>query len=70
MLRDEIGDELLDDPPQRDEAAIRAMLEQSRGDVAEGCVVPMEALLERMRAAAERLQREQDTNARPGTPHA
>lgn len=52
------GDAYLDDPPPRDEAAIRARLEQSRRDITDGRVVPMEPVLERMRAVAERLRRE------------
>ena len=43
-------------PPVRDEASIRAMLQRSRRDIAAGRVVAMEPVLERMRAAADRVR--------------
>ena len=47
------GDEAHDLPPARDETAIRAMPEQSRRDIAEGRIVPLAPVLDRMRAAAD-----------------
>ena len=50
--------EMQDEPPQKSEAAIRAMLEESRLAIAEGRTVPLAPVLERMRATAERVRRE------------
>ena len=47
-----------DEPPRRSETAIRAMLEQSRRDIAEGRTAPLAAVLDRMRATAERIRHE------------
>jgi len=41
-----------DDPPSQGEAAIRAMLEQSRREIAAGQTVPMAPVLARMREMA------------------
>jgi hypothetical protein len=45
-----------DNPPNRDEAAIREMLEQSRRDISEGRIVPLAPVLARMRATAKRVR--------------
>ena len=49
-----LDDDGLGEPPARDEASIRAMLEQSRRDILAGRVVALEPVLERMRAMIER----------------
>jgi hypothetical protein len=41
---------------QPDEAEVRAVLEQSRRDIAEGCTVPLAPVLDHMRATAERIR--------------
>jgi hypothetical protein len=43
-------------PQQPNEADVRAMLEQSRRDIAAGRTVPLPSVLDRMRAAAERIR--------------
>jgi len=50
--------DMQDEPPQKNEAAIRAMLEESRRDIAQGRTVPLAPVLEQMRATAERVRRE------------
>lgn len=45
-----------DGPVPPDETAIRAMLEQSRRDIAEGRVRPLGPMLDRMRAAAHEVR--------------
>ena len=52
------------DPTRFDEAAIRAVLEQSRRDIAEGRTVPLEPVLDRMRATAKRIRRERAASAK------
>ncbi len=49
-------DDAQDEAPQRSEAALRAVLEQSRRDIAEGRTVPLSAVLDRMRTVAERIR--------------
>jgi hypothetical protein len=51
-------------PPNTDEAAIRAMLDQSRRDIAEGRVAPLGPVLDRLRGAAVSIRR--DRTGKPG----
>lgn len=53
---DKIEDVAADGPVPPDETAIRAMLEQSRRDIAEGRVRPLGPMLDRMRAAAHEVR--------------
>lgn len=71
---DNLNDPLLDNDasdgrPLRSEAELRTMLERSRRDIAEGHTVPLAPVLDRMRATAERIRREQEghepTDRRP-----
>jgi hypothetical protein len=48
-----LDDDAFGSPPARDEASVRAMLEQSRRDIAAGRIVALEPVLDRMRAAAD-----------------
>jgi hypothetical protein len=50
-------DQARSDPPPQDEAAIRAMLARSTLDIAEGRTVPLQPVLDRMRATAEAIRR-------------
>ena len=61
-----LDDDGLGEPPARDEASIRAMLEQSRRDILAGRVVALEPVLERARAAADGIRqgRTAETKAR------
>jgi hypothetical protein len=59
-----------DDLPRMSEAAVRKMLEESRRDIAEGRVVPLAPVLDRLRAAAERVRRERSATAGTDSSHA
>ena len=62
------SDDTQDVPPLPDKAAIRTMLEQSRRDIAAGRTVPLQDVLARLRAKADRLLAEQagqDSQQRP-----
>lgn len=61
-----LDDDAPDGPPARHEASMRATLEPSRRDIAEGRVVALEPVLDRMRAAADgiRQARTQESKAR------
>jgi hypothetical protein len=50
--------------PRTDEAAIRAMLEQSRLDIAQGRTAPLDEVLDRLRAAADLVRRNRMKNPR------
>ena len=45
-------------PPNTDEAAVRAMLGQSRLDIAEGRVAPLDPVLDRLRGVADLIRRD------------
>ena len=53
------------DAPPADEPAIRAMLDQSRLDIAEGRVTPLAPVLDRLRAVAELIRRDRTGKPRP-----
>jgi len=59
-----------DESPQVSEASIRAMLEQSRQDIAEGRTVPLAPVLDRMRATAERIRHERSRTTGADRRHA
>ena len=62
--------DMQDEPPPKNEVEIRAMLEESRLNIAEGRMVPLASVLERMRTTAERGRRVRAENIeadrRPG----
>ena len=60
------NDGALDAPPAPNEAAIRAILEQSRRDIAAGRVVPLGPVLDRMRAAADGIRLGRSTQSKAG----
>ena len=49
-----------DQPAMPTQAEVEAMLDADEADVAAGQVVPLEPVLARMRATAERIRRERD----------
>ena len=61
----QLEDETPNEPPRRSETAIRATLEQSRRDIAEGRTAPLAPVLDRMRATAERIRHERAKDRRP-----
>ena len=61
-LHDHQPEDETHDRPQRSEAAIRAMLEQSRRDIEAGRMTPLAPVLDRMRAVARRIRQERTKN--------
>ncbi len=57
-------------PAMPTQAELEAMLDADEADVAAGRVVPLEPVLARMRAAAERIRRERDRKEMAAHRHA
>jgi hypothetical protein len=58
------------EPSQPGEAEVRAVLEQSRRDIAEGRTMPLALVFDRMRATAERIRSRRGDHTGAGRPPA
>jgi len=57
---DDLSEDIADQPAMPIQAELEAMLDADEADVAAGRTVPLEPVLARMRATAERIRRERN----------